>query len=478
MSPTSSTPTSPASPTYDDFTAGFRGAVLRAGDGGFDEARVVFNGRTADTPPALIARCADEDDVAAALRYASARDLPIAVRGGGHGADGYAMPGGALVLDLSGMREITVDPQTRTVRAQAGVVLGELDAAAQEHGLVVPSGTVTTTGIAGLTLGGGIGHLMRRFGATVDNLTGCEMITVDGRKVRADAKENPDLFWALRGGGGNFGVVTAFEYRAHLMGPGVVSGQIFYPGDQAAAVLSKLHAFMADAPRELGLGTTLTVALPLPGLPEETHGKPILILIPCYTGPVQNAEDIIGRLSTLGAPVVNTVGPTTWLKTNSMLDAIVPYGHRTAVRGGYLATLSEAVVGTLIERLADVPDTPGTMSTINVWSLGGAISEDVNEDDMAFSRTGASWLWECAPVWTERDQDARFDAWADATTSALRPYTLPNAYTNLTEDQGEAWRRGVFGSEAKYRRLAEVKAVWDPRNLLRHNKNIAPATGE
>ncbi|MBE8477354.1 FAD-binding oxidoreductase [Streptomyces sp. 3R004] len=465
-------------PAYDDFADGFRGSVLRSRDDGFEDARVVFNGRTADTTPALIARCTDKDDVAAALRYASARDLPVAVRGGGHGADGHAMPGGALVLDLSGMRETSVDPQTRTVRAQAGVVLGELDAATQEHGLVVPSGTVTTTGIAGLTLGGGIGHLMRRFGATVDSLLACEMITVDGRKVRADEKENPDLFWALRGGGGNFGVVTAFEYRAHPLGPGVVSGQIVFPGEQAAAVLSKLHALMADAPRELGLGTTLTVAPPLPELTEATHGKPVLILIPCYTGPLQNAEEVIERLSMLGTPVLNTVGPTTWLATNSMLDAIVPYGRRTTIRGGYLATLDQPVVDALLERLADVPDTPGTMSTINVWSLGGAISEDVGEDATAFSRTGASWLWECAPVWTERDHDAQFDKWADATVSALRPYTLPNAYTNLTQDMGEAWRRGVFGSEAKYRRLAEIKAVWDPRNLLRHNKNIAPATVE
>ncbi|MDX2699523.1 FAD-binding oxidoreductase [Streptomyces ipomoeae] len=463
-------------PTHDDFAPGFRGAVLRSGDDGFDAARVVFNGRTADTPPALIARCVDEDDVATAMRYASARDLPVAVRGGGHGADGHAMPGGALVLDLSGMREITVDPQTRTVRAQAGVVLGELDAATQEHGLVVPSGTVTTTGIAGLTLGGGVGHLMRRFGATFDHLLACEMITVDGRKVRADEKENPDLFWALRGGGGNFGVVTTFEYRAHVLGPGVVSGQIVLPGEQAAAVLSELHAFMADAPRELGLGTTLTLAPPLPRLPEEMHGKPILILIPCYTGLLRDAEEIIGRLSTLGAPVINTVGPTTWLKTNSMLDAFVPYGQRTLSRGGYLATLSEPVVDTLVERLAAMPNALGTMTTINVWSLGGALSDDVDEDATVFSRTGASWLWEAASVWTEREHDAPFDEWADATASALRPYTLPNAYTNLTEDQGEAWRRGVFGSEAKYRRLAEIKAVWDPWNLLRHNKNIAPAT--
>ncbi|MCI4039979.1 FAD-binding oxidoreductase [Streptomyces sp. TRM75563] len=470
MSPSDSAPA-----VAHDFGAGFRGRVLRSGDAGFDEARIVFNGRAADAPPALIAQCADEDDVCAVLRYACARDVPVAVRGGGHGADGHAAAGGALVVDLSGMRAISVDPQTRRVRAQAGVLLGELDAATQEHGLVVPSGTVTTTGIAGLTLGGGIGHLMRRFGATVDNLLACDMVTVEGRKVRASARENPDLFWALRGGGGNFGVVTSFEYQAHLLGPDVVSGQIVYPGDQAAAVLSQLHAFMSQAPRELGLGTTLTVAPPVPGLPEELHGQPVLILMPCYTGPAGRAEEIIGRLSALGAPVLNTVRTTSWLETNSMLDAMVPYGWRLAQRGGYLACLTEPVVGTLLERLAAVPDVPGSMTAINVWALGGALSQDVAEDATAFSRAGASWLWECAPVWTEPQHDAVFDAWADATLSALRAVTLPNAYPNLTEDQGDVWRRGVFGGEAKYRRLAEIKAVWDPRNLMRHNKNIPPA---
>ncbi|MEV7890036.1 FAD-binding oxidoreductase [Streptomyces sp. NPDC002817] len=468
----SSTPTSLA---HRDFPFDFRGTVLRPGDEGYDGARVVFNGRAADHGPALIARCADEDDVATALRYASARDLPVAVRGGGHGSDGHAMPGDALVLDLSGMRGITVDPDTRTVRAQAGVLLGELDAAAQEHGLVVPSGTVTSTGVAGLTLGGGIGHLMRRFGATVDNLLACEMVTVDGRKVRADEKENPDLFWALRGGGGNFGVVTAFEYRAHPLGPDVVSGMIVFPGDQAAAVLAELPAFMARAPRELGLATALTYAPPLPDLPQEAHGKLILNLIPVHTGDFEDAEKTIAALAALGTPLVNTVRRTTWLETNSMLDVTAPYGLRAGARGGYLASLTESAIDALVERVTAAPNFPGTITAVNVWSLGGAISEDVDEDATAFSRAGASWLWETATVWTDPEQDAAFDAWAGTTVAALRPHTLPNAYINLTEDQGEAWRRGVYGSEAKYRRLTETKAAWDPRNLLRHNKNIAPA---
>jgi FAD/FMN-containing dehydrogenase len=362
------------------------------------------------------------------------------------------------------------------VRAEAGVLLGELDAATQEHGLVVPAGTVTTTGIAGLTLGGGIGHLMRRFGATVDNLIACEMITVDGRKVRADETENPDLFWALRGGGGNFGVVTAFEFHAHPLGPEVRSGMIVFPGEEAASVLDRLSDYMADAPRELGMAPSLTVALPLPGLPDEAHGTLILILIPVHTGDAEEAENTIADLAALGTPLLNTVQCTTWLETNSMLDALFPYGMRVGARGGYLASLTEEAVTTLLERASASPKLPGTNAVCNAWSLGGAISEDVDEDATAFSRAGASWLWEAAFQWAEPEHDALFDAWADATLAAMRPHTLPNAYINLTEDQGEEWRRGVYGSEAKHRRLTEIKTAWDPRNLLRHNKNITPTT--
>lgn len=464
----------PLPPARTDLPAGFRGAVLRPGDDGYDRARIVFNGRAGDHHPALIARCADQDDVACALRYASTHGLPVAVRGGGHGIDGDAMPAGALVIDLSGLREITVDPHTRVVRAQAGALLGELDAATQAHGLVVPSGTVTTTGVAGLTLGGGIGHLMRRFGATVDNLLACDMVSVDGRTVRASETENPDLFWALRGGGGNFGVVTAFEYRAHHIGRDVVSGMIMFPGDQAAAVLAQLADFMADAPRELGLTTALTFAPPLPGIPRAAHGKPVLLLVPVHTGDPADAEEATKALAALGTPVLNTVGPTTWLETNSMLDANAPYGMRATARGGYLPALTAPTIQTLLKRLTALPRNPGAIAAINIWALGGAISQDTDEDAMAFSRDGATWLWETVTLWTDPDHDAAYDTWSDQTTAAMRPHGLPNAYINLTADQGEPWRRGVWGSEAKYRRLTATKAAWDPHNLLRHNKNITP----
>lgn len=456
------------------FPAGFHGAVLRPDDDRYDTARALYQGRAADEGPALIAQCADEEDVAAVLRHASAHGIPVAVRGGGHGSDGYAMPGSALVVDLSAMKTITVDPETRVVRAQPGVLLGELDAAAQEYGLAVPAGTVSSTGVAGLTLGGGIGHLMRRFGATVDNLLACEMVTADGRKVRADEAENPELFWALRGGGGNFGVVTAFEYREHPLGPDVVAGQLIFPFDQAADVLAKLPAHMATAPRELGLLAAIAPAPALPMLPPEAHGKPVLVLVPVFTGDPATADEVIEPLAALGRPVVNLVTKTPWLRANSMLDAVAPYGMRMNLRGGYLPELSTNAVDTLLRHAVTAPSNPGAVTVINLWCMGGAISEDVAEDATAFSREGAAWLWEAVSMWDSHEHDPRYEKSAKHIAEAMRPHTLAAGYTNLTDDQGEQWRRGVHGSEAKYRRLQAVKATWDPDNLLRYNKNIAP----
>jgi FAD/FMN-containing dehydrogenase len=459
---------------HHDFPADFRGAVLRPGDDRYDTTRAVYNGRAADEGPALIARCTDAEDVATVLRYASAWNIPVAVRGGGHGSDGYAMPGGALVVDLSAMRAISVDAQTRVVRAQPGVLLGELDAAAQQYGLAVPAGTVSTTGVAGLTLGGGIGHLMRRYGATVDNLLACEMITVDGRKVRADDTENLDLFWALRGGGGNFGVVTSFEYRAHPVGPDVVAGQLIFPIDQAVGVLARLAGHMTTAPRELGLLAAIAPAPALPMLPDEAHGKPVLVLVPVYTGDLASANQVIEPLAALGRPLANLVTKTPWLKANGMFDAAAPYGKRMNARGGYLPALSAEAVGILLEHAAAAPASPGTVTTINIWCLGGAISEDVAEDAVAFSREGAAWLWEAVSSWDAPEYDPQYEQWAKDFADAIRPHSLTSGYTNLTDDQGEQWRRGVHGSEAKHRRLTATKAAWDPRNLLRHNKNITP----
>ncbi|MER5916330.1 FAD-binding oxidoreductase [Streptomyces sp. NPDC001982] len=460
--------------TYSDFPTDFRGVVLRPGDDQYDAARALYQGRAADEGPALIAQCTEEEDVATVLRYASAHAIPVAVRSGGHGSDGYAMPGGALVIDLSAMKTVTVDPETRVVRAQPGVQLGEMDAAAQRHGLAVPAGTVSSTGIAGLTLGGGIGFLMRRYGATVDNLLACDMITVDGRKVRADETKNSELFWALRGGGGNFGVVTSLEYRAHPVGPDVVAGQLIFPFGQAADVLEKLSAHLATAPRELGLLVAIAPAPPLAMLPKEVHGKPALILVVVYTGDPTTAHEVVKPLAALGQPLANLVAKTTWVKANSMLDAVAPYGMRMNLRGGYLPTLSADAIDVLLESVATMPSNPGALYSINISFMGGAISEDTGEDAMAFSREGAAWLWEAITKWDAPEYDAQYDEWATTLTEAMQPHALTNGYANLTDDLGDEWRRGLHGSEAKHQLLRSIKAAWDPHNLLRFNKNITP----
>ena len=320
---------------FKNFPTDFAGAKFRPGDAGYAEARRIFNMRLDNENPALIARAADQDDVVRVMRYASANGVPVAIRSGGHGVDGSAMPDGALVLDLSALKKLTVDSRTGVCRAESGVLLGELDTGTQQHGLVVPSGTVSSTGVAGLTLGGGVGYNMRRFGATVDNLLACDVVTVEGRKVRASKEENPDLFWALRGGGGNFGVVTAFEFQGQPLGPEVYSGVIVFPAQQAADVLAQLREHMVTAPRELAVIAAATACPPFPPVPAESHGKPVQMLLVVYTGAPERAAGIIDGLSGLGRPLAAFVGPSPWVQTNRMLDVVAPYGRRTQTRGGY-----------------------------------------------------------------------------------------------------------------------------------------------
>jgi FAD/FMN-containing dehydrogenase len=467
-------PSTGSSRALDNFPSAFRGTLLRPDDEGYGAARLIFNMRLSEAKPALIARPVDETDVAIAVRYASAHVLPVAIRGGGHGVDGTAMPDNTLVLDMTGFKTIDVDAGERVIRAGAGVLLGEFDAAAQVHGLVVPSGTVSSTGIAGLTLGGGVGALMRRFGATVDNLVGCTLVTADGSIVTASANENADLFWALRGGGGNFGVVTAFEYQAHLLDHDVTAGMILFPFEQSHGILATLAAWMPTAPRELGLIAALLACPPLPSVPVDLVGKPVLVLVVVHSGRPETAGPILDRLVGLGMPIVTMVHATPWVKANSMLDASAVYGRRYYTRGGYLSALSPEAIAVLCETIVKAPPSrsPGPSVLHNVWFMGGAISDDFAEDSVAFSRQGAAAFWECVGQWDDPDQDEVFSAWVDAAAAAM-PLRV-NGYSNLSNDHGEAWRRGLWGSAEKFARLRAVKAKWDPRNLFRFNKNITP----
>jgi FAD/FMN-containing dehydrogenase len=456
---------------------GFRGQVFRPGSSGYGEARRIFNMRRAQDTPAFIARAADAEDVVRVMRHASEHDVPVAIRAGGHGVDGSSMPDGGLVLDVSALRAVAVDPATRRVRVGAGVLLGDLDTATRAHGLVVPSGTVSTTGVAGLTLGGGVGYLMRRFGATVDSLLGCDVVTVGGKQVHASERENADLFWALRGGGGNFGVVTAFEFQGHPLGPEVTGGPVIFPLDQAGEVLSKLRSYMTSASRELAVIGALTPCPPFPPVTATLHGVPVLILIVVHSGALAAAVPIIQKLASFGRPAANLVAPAPWVQVNRMLDVIAPYGRRVHTRGGYLSELGDDVIATgcAWASNAPAPSAPGPSSVQNFWFLGGAVSEDLDEDSVAFSREGAKVFWECVGQWDGPERDATFTAWVDGVAEALAPNMRANGYVNLTTDRGPAWLRGLYGSERKFERLVAAKTAWDPGNLLRFNKNFEPA---
>lgn len=470
MSNDSSTP-------FADFPARFRGLVLRPGGASYSQARRIYNMRRAEDQPALIARCTDANDVALAMRYAADNGLPVAVRSGGHGVDGSAMPHDQLVIDLSLLKTVDVDRNKQTIRVGSGILLGEVDAVGQANGLVVPAGTVSTTGVAGLTLGGGVGYNMRRYGATVDSLLSCEVVTTDGRHVHASADKNADLFWALRGGGGNFGIVTSFEFQGRPLDPNVFSGVIAYPADQAAEVLQKLRVHMPKTPRELMVIGALTQCPPMPPVAPQNYGQPVLMLVVVYTGAHDKAASVLEPLSAFGTPLASLVGPSTWVQTNSMLDAIAPYGRRVYTRGGYLKHLKDETIAIATKQwlAAPPPPAPGPCTVQNFWFMGaGAISEDFAEDSAAFSREGADWFWECVSQWDDPASDAAFEAWTIATNEALRPHMCANGYVNLTADQGPEWLRGLYGPPAKYERLLAAKKAWDPHNLLRFNKNFKP----
>jgi hypothetical protein len=461
---------------YADFPATFKGMALRPQDDGYAAAREIPNARHVDRVPALIARATDADDIVTAVNYAVDKDISIAVRSGGHAIDGHAMPHDAFVIDTSLMRQIRVDPDTGVTTIQAGVLLGEMDAATQAHGYAVPAGTVSQTGAAGLTLGGGMGYLTRRFGMTVDNLLSVDVVTMDGRKLTASEDENAELFWGLRGAGHNLAIATSFTYQAHKVGPQVQSGLIIYPIEQAVPILGQIDAAMAKAPRELTVYPVVLPAPPLPGLPEQMIGVPIFVLIIVYTGALDGYESAMESIRPLGQPMADMVHPSSWLEANSILDVLAPPNRRQHSRGGYLAAITEEIGRVVVDRVSSspAPTGPGPSCAVAFPILGGA-NHEFDEDSKAYSRTGAEWLWEVLGQWDPPEQDGVYDAWVDGTMDALSPYSLKNGYVNLSTDRGAEWLRGLYGSEEKWKRIVALKQQWDPDNRLSHNKNVTRA---
>jgi FAD/FMN-containing dehydrogenase len=446
----------------------FRGALLHPGEEGYEEARSVWNGAI-DRHPALIARCAGADDVVEAMRFARERELPVTVRGGGHAVAGHAVCDGGLMIDLSLMKAVEVDPEARTARAAGGLLWRELDAATQQHGLATTGGIISHTGIGGLTLGGGFGHLMRRHGLTVDNLLAVELVTADGERLRVDAASEPELFWGLRGGGGNFGVATAFEYRLHPVGPLVLGGPMFWGLDDAPAVLRVLRELAPAAPDELGISISIMPAPPMPFLAPEQFGKPVIGLVLAWMGDFAAGERAIAPLREVGRPLADVVRPVPYLALQSMLDGGAPHGRHYYWKAHRLPALSDATIDVFCER-ASAFTSP--FAQINGWAVGGAVSR-VDPGATAVGERETGFELSFAVGWPPSDPDGeRHRTWSRAGSEALRGESA-GIYANFISDEGSAGVEAAYG--ARLARLTAVKDRYDPDNVFRHNANIPPS---
>jgi FAD/FMN-containing dehydrogenase len=461
--------TLPTTTSLDDLARQLRGDLLRPGDAGYDSARQVWNGMF-DRRPAAIARVQGAVDVVAVVDFARETGAELAVRGGGHSSAGYSTVDDGVVLDLSGMRGVRVDPQRKVAFAQAGALWGDVDRETQAYGLAVPGGQISHTGIAGLTLGGGIGWLSRRHGLTIDNLVSVDLVTADGRLVTASADEHPDLFWGLRGGSGNFGVVVSFEYRLHDVGPLVLGGPLLYGLDVAAAVLRNAREFFADAPDEVSLWLVLTHVPPAPPFPEERWGTPVLAVVPFCTD-LERGPALLEPLTSFGSPIANLHGPIPYTALQSALDEVDPHGHRYWERGDYLAGLSDGLIDALV---AGGRATSSPLTEILLFPLGGSIAR-VPADATAFGDRSAPWAVWIASQWTDPAEDEVHRDWTRAFAATLEPWTTGAVYVNaIGGDVTEARKVAAFGGREKLQRLREVKRRWDPDNLFHRNHNIAP----
>jgi FAD binding domain/Berberine and berberine like len=461
-----------SAPSVQELESSFSGQLLRESDEGYEQARKVWNG-SIDRRPALIARCRSVDDVCAAVRFGRQSGLTLAVRGGGHSAQGYGTWDDALVVDLAPMKGIEIDPSSRTARAQAGLTWGEFDKATQDHALAVTGGRFSTTGIAGLTLGSGSGWLERRCGLTSDNLISAEVVTADGVVVTASAEENPDLLWGLRGGGGNFGIVTSFTYQLHAIGPMIYGGMMVSLPDRGPAILRFLREYMADAPDDLGLGAAFISAPPEPFVPQEMHFAPIFGLVVCWTGDTDEGERILAPIREVAEPVMDMVQPLPYLALQSMLDAGGPPGTRAYMKAEFLPELSDQVIDKLS---AHGGSRPGPMVQLLLEPMGGAISR-VDTGDTALGVRDVPWCYHALSLWLDPDEAAgsAHVAWARELAQDLAPDTTAGVYLNFTSDVGDDRVREMYGPE-RYAKLVALKDRYDPQNVFRLNQNIRPST--
>jgi FAD/FMN-containing dehydrogenase len=448
--------------------ARLRGSLLKPGDAEYDGARRIWNAMV-DKRPALIARCTGAADVMAAVAFARQQNLPLAVRGGGHNIAGSALCDGGLVIDLSAMRSVRVDAKAKRAVVAAGATLGDVDHETQAFGLAAPLGINSTTGVAGLTLGGGFGWLSRRLGLSIDSLLSADVVTADGRLVKASAKENPDLFWAIRGGGGNFGVVTSFEFKLYPVGPEILAGLLVYPIAQARTVLQKYRAWIPKMPKETNVWVVVRKAPPLPFLPAAVHGTEVLVLALAHTGKPERGLRVAGTLRRFGKPVGEHVGVMPYEQWQQAFDPLLAPGARNYWKSHNLAELSDGLIDRVIEYAGRLPS---PHCEIILAVLGGQIRR-VAADATAYAQRDAELLMNVHGRWESPSEDNAGISWSRDVFRAITPFATGGVYVNFMTQEETDRVRAAYGPN--YERLAKLKAKYDPTNLFRMNQNIAPA---
>ncbi|HEY5881282.1 MAG TPA: FAD-binding oxidoreductase [Nakamurella sp.] len=455
--------------TIRELEAGLAGSLIAPEDPRYEVARRVWN-HAIDRRPALIVQAGSTEDVVRAVGFARSEGLPVAVRGGGHSVAGFSTCDGGLVVDLGRLADVQVDPPSRRARAGGGATWRAFDAATQVHGLATPGGLVSSTGVGGFTLGGGIGHLVRRYGFTCDNLLSAEVVTADGTRVSASASVNPDLFWAIRGGGGNFGVVTTFELALHPVGPTVLGGAVFYPGDRVVEVVRRWRDLVADAPDDLSSLVNLTTAPPAPFLPPEWHGRPVVVVVACWAGDPTAGEPVVRPLRGIGDPIVDLIGPTPYVDLQQMVDPLWAAGSANYFTSAFLDGLPDAAIDISADRHRRSP-TPPAMAEIHLHRLGGAAGR-VPADGTPFPTRESPFLVNCLVRTPDVADLAEPMAWARGSREALAGFGTGVSYVNFVGDVLPDSRAGYPATTLTA--LQRVKDRYDPTNLFRFNVNVPP----
>ena len=444
----------------------FAGQVILPNDPGYDAARVVWNGMI-DRRPAIVVRPTGAADVLSSVRFAREQDLLVSVRSGGHSVAGYSTCDDGIVIDLSRMGGVRIDPEKRIARAHGGALLAELDHEAQAFGLVCPVGVVSHTGVAGLTLGGGMGRLMRRYGLTIDNLLSVDLVTADGRLVHASEDENADLFWGMRGAGPNFGIVTSFEFRLHPLEPVVTFGIVAYPVERAHDAVALYRDFVDSSPDDV-FGSFTVGPAPESEFPPDIAGRPIVYVGGMHSGATNEGERRLGRLRSLGSPVVDTIRPQRYLAVQQEGDQSMAWGHRFYMKSGFTPSLPDELVDAAVDAVADAPGD----CNFGVWSWGRAIAQ-VPDDAMAFTGREAAFYVGAEMFWDDPALDDAHRDWGRNLMAAIMPFTMEGRYVNDAIESGEDVVRSIYG-DRKYERLVALKRQWDPDNVFRLNQNIVP----